>query len=104
MKNTRRLLSFVSLILLALSLTACSEIPADYTIVHFDNGSVTYENHGKGTDENSVYELGSNGKTVAAYTALALVDEGILDLDEKIEPYLDREFITKACGMAEQFS
>ena len=95
MKNKRRLLSFVSLILLALSLTACSEIPADYTIVHYDNGSLMYENYGKGTDENSVYELGSNGKTVAAYTALALVDEGILDLDEKIAPYLDREFITK---------
>ena len=49
---------------------------------------------GKGTDEKTVYELGSNGKTVAAYTALAMVKEGILDLDQKIISYLDPELKT----------
>ena len=48
----------------ALALTSCGEQPANYTIVRFDKDTVSYENSGNGTDENTVYELGSNGKTV----------------------------------------
>ena len=74
MKNQFRLLAFISILFFAVTLTGCSEKPDNYTIVHYDNEKVSYENSGKGTDENTVYELGSNGKTVAAYTALAMVD------------------------------
>ena len=65
------------------------------TIVYFDQDCVRYSNTGKGTDEKTVYELGSNGKTVAAYTALAMVDDGILELDGKIITYLDPKLITE---------
>ncbi|MCR5846639.1 MAG: serine hydrolase [Lachnospiraceae bacterium] len=95
MKKFTTFLTAVCMVLISATLTGCSETPANYTIVRFENGAVTYENSGKGTDEKTVYELGSNGKTVAAYTALAMVDDGILDLDEKIYPYLDKELITK---------
>ncbi|MBP5471206.1 MAG: beta-lactamase family protein [Lachnospiraceae bacterium] len=90
MKTTIRYI--LSLAVMTLFLAGCSDKPADYTIVRYENGEVTYEN--SGSDENSVYELGSNGKTVAAYTALAMVDEGILELDESIALYLDPELIT----------
>lgn len=86
MKKFTKFLTAVCMVLISATLTGCSETPANYTIVRFENGAVTYENSGKGTDEKTVYELGSNGKTVAAYTALAMVDDGILDLDEKIYP------------------
>lgn len=66
----------------------------DYSIAFGENGSVSYENHGDGTDENSVFELGSNGKTIAAYVALKLAEEGKTDLDDHIAPYLDRNLIT----------
>lgn len=64
------------------------------SIVYCESGVVEYENHGNNTNEQTVYELASNGKTVAAYTALAMVDDGILSLDEKIAPYLDPELVT----------
>ena len=62
--------------------------------VRSDGGSVEYICVGEGTDEDTVFELGSNGKTVAAYVALKMADEGILDLDESIYPYLDEELKT----------
>ena len=95
MKTKFRLSALISIILFTLTLTGCSEKPDNYTIVHSENETVSFENFGKGTDENTVYELGSNGKTVAAYTALAMVDDGILDLDDKIVSYLDPELITE---------
>ena len=64
------------------------------SVVYFENGSVEFKNRGKNTNEKTVYELASNGKTIAAYTALSMVDEGVLSLDEKIAPYLDDELIT----------
>ncbi len=94
MNKKYKLLLFFFILISALTLTGCNEKPSNYTIVRYDNGSVSYENYGKETNEDTVYELGSNGKTVAAYTALAMVDEGILDLDEKIYPYLDSELTT----------
>lgn len=66
----------------------------NYTIVYSDNDALEYVNHGKNTDEKTIYELGSNGKTVAAYAALAMVEEGILSLDEKIASYLDADLLT----------
>ena len=64
------------------------------SVVYYENGSVQFKNRGKNTNEKTVYELASNGKTIAAYTALSMVDEGVLSLDEKIAPYLDDELIT----------
>ena len=92
MKKTFRCILILLLAVMTMLLAGCSDKPADYTIVRYENGEVTYEN--SGSDEKAVYELGSNGKTVAAYTALAMVDEGILELDESIAPYLDPELIT----------
>lgn len=67
----------------------------DYSIAYYENGQVNYENYGKGIDENSVFELGSNGKTVTAYIALKLVQEGKIGLDDPIVPFLDSNLITK---------
>ena len=67
----------------------------DYSIVYFENGQIKYDNFGKGIDENSVFELGSNGKTVTAYIALKLVREGKIGLDDSIAKYLDSNLITK---------
>ena len=94
----------VSLFAVLLTATACSAAkdstssPAhnveNYSVARFENGSVTYENHGNGIDEDSVFELGSNGKTVAAYIALKLIDEGKIGLDDRIAPYLDQDLKT----------
>jgi len=104
MKNTFKLCLVVTILLITVLLSACADrthgsVEKKYdihnsTIVYYDQGSVEYFNTGKGTDEKTVYELGSNGKTVAAYTALAMVDEGILELDNKIISYLDPELTT----------
>ena len=67
----------------------------DYSIAYYENGQVNYENYGKEIDENSVFELGSNGKTVTAYIALKLVKEGKIGLDDKVAPFLDSDLITK---------
>jgi CubicO group peptidase (beta-lactamase class C family) len=67
----------------------------DYSIAYFKNGQITYENFGKKIDENSIFELGSNGKTVTAYIALKLVQEGKIGLDDPIAKYLDSNLITK---------
>ncbi|MBP5606318.1 MAG: serine hydrolase [Ruminiclostridium sp.] len=99
-----RLCLVITILLITVMLSACeSRNPGSLeekydihnsTIVYSDQGSVEYSNTGNGTNEKTVYELGSNGKTVAAYTALAMVKEGILDLDQKISPYLDPELKT----------
>ena len=81
MKKTFRCILILLLAVMTMLLAGCSDKPADYTIVRYENGEVTYEN--SGSDEKAIYELGSNGKTVAAYTALAMVDEGILELEFK---------------------
>ena len=67
----------------------------DYSIAYFKNGQITYENFGKKIDENSIFELGSNGKTVTAYITLKLVQEGKIGLDDPIAKYLDSNLITK---------
>ncbi|MBR5420440.1 MAG: serine hydrolase [Lachnospiraceae bacterium] len=104
MKRTIRLPLLITAILAAVMLSACGEMRGaveekydihNSTIVYFDQGSESYANTGKGTDENTVYELGSNGKTLAAYTALAMVGEGILELDGKISSHLDPELVTE---------
>ena len=60
----------------------------DYAAVYYQNGSADFDYSGKGVDENTVFELGSCGKTVAAYTALALVDEGKLDIFLELPPQI----------------
>ena len=66
----------------------------NYSIVYSTNGQITYESFGKGIDENSMFELGSNGKTVTAYIALKLVQKGKIGLDDSIAKYLDSNLIT----------
>ena len=84
---------FVGFVLLIISalFVSCGK---DYAAVYYQNGSTDFDYSGKGVDENTVFELGSCGKTVAAYTAIALVEEGKLELNQKIKPYLDAKLIT----------
>lgn len=105
MRNLIRVLAVISALMVAVGLTACAKQNKyginNYTVVTSDNGAVEYLNYGSGTSEQTVYELGSNGKTVAAYVALRMVDEGLLDLDEKIYPHLSDELCTEDSRMQE---
>lgn len=65
-----------------------------YSIAYSESEKVTFQNYGRGINEKSVFELASNGKVVGAYIALTLVDEGKLNLDEKIAPYLKPDLLT----------
>ena len=98
MRNTIKALIVFSAVLIGVTLTSCGKQNEyginNYTIVYSDNGATEYQYYGEGTTEKTVYELGSNGKTVAAVVALRMVDDGILSLDEKIYPYLDKELLT----------
>ncbi len=98
MRNTVRVSILLSAILVAICFTACAKQNKyginNYTIVYSDNGVVEYQNCGSGSTAQTVYELGSNGKTVAAYVALRMVDDGLLTLDDKIYPYLDEKLRT----------
>lgn len=66
----------------------------DYSIAYYENGEITYENSSSKIDENSVFELGSNGKVVCAYITMKLAYEGKINLDDKIVKYLDSNLIT----------
>ncbi|MCR5460619.1 MAG: beta-lactamase family protein [Acetatifactor sp.] len=96
MEKIIRILSFVAFAFFVTLFMGCANADEvkNYTIVYSDNDALEYVNHGRNTDEKTIYELGSNGKTVAAYVALAMVDEGVLSLDEKIAPYLDADLVT----------
>lgn len=96
MEKIIRILSFVAFAFFVTLFMGCANVDEvkNYTIVYSDNDALEYVNHGRNTDEKTIYELGSNGKTVAAYVALAMVDEGVLSLDEKISPYLDADLMT----------
>ena len=104
MKTAARILIVVSAVMFAVLFAACGNKGEqtleerygihDYSAVFYENGMTEFENHGNGTDEKTVYELASNGKTVAAYTALAMVDGGVLSLDDRIAPYLDPDLVT----------
>ena len=65
-----------------------------YSIATLENGEVTFENYGNDINERSVFELASNGKVVGAYIVLSLIEEKVLDFDEKIVPYLDSGLLT----------
>lgn len=65
-----------------------------YSIAYWESNEVSFRNYGDGIDEKSVFELASNGKTVSAYIALKMVDEGKLHLDDKIAPFLDSDLLT----------
>ena len=60
-----------------LLLTSCGKKECS-TIAYYDDGKIIYE----------------NGKVVAAYLTLKLVDEGKITLEDKIAPYISQEFIT----------
>ena len=84
--------SLLFLLVMSVSFISCGD---DYSSVYFQNGSTDFYNSGKNVDENTVFELGSCGKTIAAYTAMALVNEGKLELNQKIKPYLNPKLITE---------
>ena len=98
MRNKIKVLAVLSAVFVSICLTACAKQNKhginNYTIVCSDNGVVEYQNCGSGSTAQTVYELGSNGKTVAAYVALRMVDDGLLTLDDKIYPYLDEKLRT----------
>lgn len=64
------------------------------SIAYSEDGKTTFENFSTGITETSVYELASNGKLVAAYITLSLIDEGKLSLDSKIVNYLPADLLT----------
>lgn len=66
----------------------------NYSLAYSSDGKVSYENFGRNTTEDTVFELASNGKMIAAYIALKLVDEGKINLDDKIASYLAPNLIT----------
>lgn len=59
----------------------------NYSIAYFENDIITFENYGYEINEKSVFELASNGKVVAAYIALKLIDEGKISLEDKVAPF-----------------
>lgn len=65
-----------------------------YSVAYYENDRVVFQNYGDGIDEKSVFELASNGKVISAYIALKLVDEGKINLDDKIAPFLDSDLLT----------
>ncbi len=104
MKTTIRFLILVYVFIISISLSACTNQKEDsltekyniknYSAALYSDNSTEFYNYGENTDEKTVYELASNGKTIAAYIALAMVNEGKLDLDEKIAPYLDSDLLS----------
>ncbi len=65
-----------------------------YSIAYYENNKIVFQNYGDGINEESVFELASNGKVISAYIALKLVDEGKLHLEDKIAPFLDISLLT----------
>lgn len=65
-----------------------------YSIARYENNKIVFENYGDGINETSIFELASNGKVVSAYIALKLADEGKLNLEDKIAPFLDDSLLT----------
>ena len=104
MKTAIRLFVIAFIFIITISLSACKNqreqsLEEMYNIkncsvVYFENNSTEFYNFGNGTDEKTVYELASNGKPIAAYIALEMVNEGILDINEKIAPYLGSDLLT----------
>ena len=73
----------------------------NYSLAYSSDGKVTYENFGRNTTEDTVFELASNGKMIAAYIALKLVDEGKINPDDKIASWLESNLITKDKRMSD---
>ena len=95
MRNPFKITILLAAVIASLTLCSCGNNDVrNISAAYYDKASVVYDNEGDGSDENTVYELGSCGKTVAAYTALAMADDGILDLDAKVAPYLDKDLFT----------
>lgn len=65
-----------------------------YSIAYYENDKIMFQNYGDGINEKSVFELASNGKVLSAYMALKLVDDGKLNLEDKIASFLDPDLLT----------
>ncbi len=65
-----------------------------YSIAYYENNKIVFQNYGDGINKKSVFELASNGKAVSAYIALKLVDEGKLNLEDRIASFLDTSLLT----------
>lgn len=59
-----------------------------------DRNVMTYGSNGIQDTSSKLYEAGSNGKMIAAYTCLKLSDEEKLSLDDTIVQYLESDWIT----------
>ena len=65
-----------------------------YSTAYYENNKIVFQNYGDGISEKSVFELASNGKVIGAYIALKLVDEGKINLEDKIASFLDSSLLT----------
>ena len=73
----------------------------DYAAAFSENGVTRFEVSNESISENSVFELASNGKVLAAYIAFKLIDEGKLSLNTQIAQYLDSSYLTSDPQMQE---
>lgn len=72
-----------------------------YSIAYYENNETAFQNYGDTINEKSVFELASNGKAISAYIVLKMVDEGKINLEDKIATFLDDDLITDDARMAD---
>lgn len=89
----KKRITFIVIIITAFSMFVGCE-KESLCVATGDNGAVSFEYGDSSINEESCFELASIGKTVAAYIALKLVNEGKISLQENIKPYLDPKLIT----------
>ncbi len=65
----------------------------DGEVVWADGFGVANTITGEPVTANTVFEVASNSKVVTAYTALRLVDQGLLSLDEPVDTYLSEPWL-----------
>ncbi len=66
---------------------------ANHQIVALEGYGVTNRYFPRQITPNTVFEVASVGKAVAAYGALTLVDRGVLDLDQDLATYLESPWL-----------
>ena len=66
---------------------------ADHRIVALEGFGVTNRYFPRQVNSRTLFEVASVGKAVAAYGALTLVDQGVLDLDQDLGIYLEKPWL-----------
>jgi CubicO group peptidase (beta-lactamase class C family) len=74
------------------------DVPAVSVAVRQDGAETWAYAYGRGVSQRSIFQACSISKHVAAFGALRLVDQGVLDLDEDIHTYLTSWQLPKADG------